>query len=115
MSMINALFLLLPENAWVLMLILASILMIIGFRKAALGLVGSVCLLALLGPLVDTFMNALPDWLLVLLLFGFVLFLFRLVLGRRVADNVISFLLYDLIRAPFRLVLWIFRGMRRRA
>jgi hypothetical protein len=102
--MLSALILLIPENAYLLALVLAGILIMIGFRKAGVGLVVCILLFAVLGPFIEALIEVLPDWLLILLLLGFVLSMTRLVFGRRVAGNVISLLLYDLLRLPLRLL-----------
>lgn len=113
--MINSILLLLPPETWVCLLVLAGILMIIGFRKAALSIVGSVLLLALLSPFIDALVDALPTWLLVIMMIFFVMSLFRFILGERVADHLIAHLLYDIILMPFRFIGWVFRGPSRRA
>jgi hypothetical protein len=87
----------------------------LGFRKAAFGLVGSIILLALLSPLIDSLVDALPMWILAIIMLFFVTSFFRFIFGRRVADHVIAHLLYDVILMPFRFIGWVFRGSRRRA
>lgn len=106
----NLLLAFLPEEAYVLLLVLAGVLMIIGLRQLAIGLILTVLALALFGPIIDAFIGSLPPWAFAILVLLFVVSLFRLVSGRRIADNVISFLLYDLLLAPFRLLGWILRG-----
>lgn len=108
--MITTLLTLIPQEAYLPMLVLAGLLMIIGLRQIALGIFGLILALAFFGPFIDALVDSLPPWLFALLVLGFVLMLFRLVFGRRVADNVISFLLYDLIMAPFRFIRWLLRG-----
>lgn len=112
--MINALLFLVPEQAWVLVLVVAGILMILGFRKMAWTLVGSIILLALLSPYIEALIDVLPLWLIGILIVIIGISFFRLILGRRIADNVISYLVYDLIRAPFRFIFWLLRGPIRR-
>jgi hypothetical protein len=112
--MINALLFLVPEQAWVLVLVVAGILMILGFHKMAWTLVGSIILLALLSPFIDALIDVLPLWLITILIVIFSISFFRLIFGRRIADNVISYLIYDLIRAPFRFIFWLLRGPIRR-
>ena len=102
-----------PET-WILLLAAAGIIMMIGFRKTAAGLAGSVMLLALLLPFIQTLMNTLPMWVLVVIMVVFGMSLFRLIFGRRVADHLIARILYDFIRLPFRFFGWIFRGPGRR-
>jgi hypothetical protein len=111
--MLNRLLFFIPEEAWIYFLIIAGLMMILGLRKAALKLVVSIILLALFSPFLDALIKAIPAWMLGLLFIGFIFSMIRLLLGKRVADNVISFLIYDLIRAPFRIVGFLFtRGGR---
>jgi hypothetical protein len=112
--MMQALLFLLPREFWVLLLMAAGIMMMIGFRKAALGIVGSVVLLALLSPFIDSLIDALPTWILIILMIFFAMSLLRFVFGRGVADHLISHLLYDVILMPFRFIGWLFRGPTRR-
>jgi uncharacterized membrane protein len=112
--MINALLFLVPEQAWVLLLVVAGLLMMIGFRRMAWTLVGSIILLALFSPFIDAIIDVLPLWFVAILIIFFGISFFRLILGRRIADNVISYLIYDLIRAPFRFIFWFLRGPVRR-
>ena len=112
--MINPILFLIPEEAWVLVLVVAGFMMIIGFRRLAWSLVASICVLALISQFVDTFLDALPLWLLAMLMIGFGLSFLQLILGRRIADNVLSYLIYDLIRAPFRILFWVLRRRERR-
>ena len=112
--MINSILFLLPPETWVCLLVLAGILMIIGFRKAALGIVASVVLLAIFSPFIDSLIDALPTWILIILMIIFVMSILRFVFGRGVADHLIARLLYDVILMPFRFFGWLFRGPRRR-
>jgi hypothetical protein len=89
-------------------------MMIIGFRRGALKLGGAIILMALLSPCVDSFVEQLPSWLLVILFLIFMLLMMRLLLGRGIADRLIAHFLYDLIRAPFLLIGWFLRGMKPR-
>lgn len=114
MSMISSIFLLLPSETWVLLLMAAGIMMIIGFRKAALGLAGTVLLLALFSPFIEALVDALPTWLLLTIMIFFIMSLLRFILGERMADHLIAHLLYDIILMPLRFIGWLFRGPRRR-
>ena len=113
--MMSRLLLLVPEEAFALLLMGAGIMMILGWRRTALKLIAVVLLFALLGPFIDAIIDSLPFWMLALLLVAFIFSIFRLLLGRRVVDNVISFLIYDLIRAPFRILWWVLTRPNRRA
>lgn len=111
--MINALILLVPQEAWICLIVLAGFLMIFGFRKAALSLVGAVVLMALLSPFIDALVDVLPTWILIIMMILFFMSLLRFILGERVADHLIAHLLYDVILIPFRFIGWVFRGSRR--
>jgi hypothetical protein len=113
-SGMQAIALLLPEEMWICLIVLAGFLVMTGFRKAGLALLGSVVLMSLLSPFLDSLLNALPVWMLLVLMFFFALSLFKLLFGRNVADHVIAHILYDMIRMPFRFIGWLFRGSRRR-
>lgn len=108
--MIQRLFILLPEEAYLVALTGAGLLMIVGMRRAAIGIVTGVVFLALFGPFIDALIENLPDWLLVPVMLGGFLCLVSLLFSRRVTDNLIARLLYDLILLPFRLS----RGILRR-
>lgn len=112
--MINSILLLLPSETWMLLLLAAGFMMIFGFRKAALSLVGSVLLLAFFSPFIDALFDLLPTWILVVLMIFFVMSLLRFILGERVADHLIAHLIYDIILMPFRFIGWVFRGPGRR-
>jgi hypothetical protein len=112
--MINALLFLLPQEAWICLLVLAGFFMMFGFRKVAVGLVGTVVLLAIFSPFIDALIESLPMWILVMMMLLFVISLFRFIIGRRVADHVMAHLLYDVIVMPFRFIGWLFRRRDRR-
>jgi len=108
--MFTTLLMLIPQEAYLPMLVLAGLLMVVGLRHIALGIVGTVLALAMFGPFIDALIDSLPPWLFALLMLAFVLTIFRLMFGRRVVENVISFLLYDLLMAPFRFLRWLLSG-----
>ncbi len=108
--MSQRLFLLVPEQAYILLLLLAGLMLIVGLRRPAASLAAIVILLALLGPFMGVLVDALPCWLFVLSCLGLLLSVLRMILGNAVVNNVLSFLIYDLIRAPFRFFAWILRG-----
>jgi len=105
---------LIPEEAWIGALIVAAIMMIIGFRRVALKLVGAIIMMGLLSPFIDFFVQQLPSWLLPILFLMFILLMMRRMLGQGIADRLIAHLLYDLIRAPFLFIGWFLRGMKPR-
>lgn len=110
--MMQRLIYLLPQEAWIVLLVLGGFLMMFGFRKAAVGLIGTVVLMAIFSPFIDALMESLPMWILVIIMLFFALSLFRFMIGRRVADHVTAHLLYDVIVMPFRFIGWLFRRRR---
>jgi hypothetical protein len=106
------LFLATPEM-WILLLVIAGLLMIIGFRTTGLQLLGGVILLIIFTPFLESLIDILPLWLLIILTFFCLVSLLRLFLGARIADQLIADLLYDLIRFPFRFLGWLLRPVRR--
>jgi hypothetical protein len=105
----------LPDEA--LVLVIAGIGLLLMLRvisgRAALGLLGAVVLLLLASPFIDALMDALPGWLVLLLLAAILLWLFRvacgLFLGQRAADHMVGILAADTARLFFRLLLLPFR------
>jgi len=99
-----------PQEAYLVALVCAGLLMVLGFRQIATGIIGTIVVLALFGPFIDALVDSLPSWLFALLILGFVLSIFRLIFGRGVTDQLIAFLLYDLLLAPLRFIRWLIRG-----
>ncbi|MGC8794146.1 MAG: hypothetical protein ACP5U2_12225 [Bryobacteraceae bacterium] len=100
---------LLPDEAMVLVIAaigLALMLRLIRGRTA-MGLLGTVVLLLLLGPFIDALLDLLPGWLLLLMLLLVAMALFRgileLFLGERAAAEAVGSLAADVIRFGFRL------------
>ena len=105
--MIQSLLMLIPTEAYLPLMVIAGLMMIIGMRKIAMTIITSVLAMAILGPFIDALINSLPYWAVFLLMMAFFLSLFRLLLGGRIFDHVMALIVYDLIRAPFRLLLWL--------
>lgn len=112
--MLSLLISFLPQETWILVLMAGGFLIILGFRKTGFSLIGTVILLAIFFPFVESFFSALPPEIQGLLFVFFILSLARLLLGRRIMENVISRLIYDLIKMPFIFVAWFFRVPNRR-
>ena len=116
------LILFMPTELVVFMIIGAGLAMIVGARSLAATLLGIamaiIFLPVLLGPLFD----ALPGWLLVVLLFFFALAmlraLFEITIGKNSTDHMVGILAADVVRvallAPFRLIGWVLRTLLRR-
>jgi hypothetical protein len=105
----------LPECTWILIMVgigLALTLQIIT-RKTAFSVLGSIVLMALLGPFVDSLFDALPGWVSVLILialgFSLINFVLGACFGKHTASHLWALLLHDVILIPFRLVGLLFR------
>jgi hypothetical protein len=106
----------LPDEALVLVIMAAGFALMLGFRRAAAGLLGTVVLFALLGPIIEGLVaGRSPGWqFLIIVLVGLVLLraVILLLLGRQTASHLAALLLHDLILLPFRTVGWRFRRGR---
>lgn len=111
--MLNLILAMLPQETWQLLIVIAGLLIIVGCRRFGGRILGGVLLLAFFTPFIDSFLAALPPEAFWLLCIVGSLMIVRLILGRRVFENVISFLIYDLIRAPFRFLGWLLRPRAR--
>lgn len=105
--MLKALLMFIPTEAYLTLMVIAGIMMMIGMRKIASTIIVSVLAMAMFGPFIEAIIDSLPSWALILVMVAVALSLIRLVMGRRIFEHVASFLIYDLIRAPFRLLFWL--------
>jgi predicted MFS family arabinose efflux permease len=106
---------LLPECTWILVIVgvgFALMLQIIS-RQTAGRIIGTIVLLALLSPFVDSLFDTLPGWVSLLLLIGFCFsvgnWIIGALFGRHTASHLWALLLHDVILIPFRLVGHLFR------
>jgi hypothetical protein len=111
--MLNLILALLPQETWQLLLVIAGLLIIVGCRQLGGRILGGVLLLAFFSPFIDSFLAVLPPEAIWILGIVGALMIIRLLLGRRVIENVTSYLIYDLIRAPFRCLGWFLRPRNR--
>ena len=88
--------------------------------RVAAGIVGGLLLCVLAEPFIEALTDALPLWLLLLLILGTALWVFRIavesILGERAAGHFIGTLAVDAFRlffrvlfSPFRLIGWLLR------
>ena len=107
--MVALLLCLVPQEAWVPLFVIGSLLIIIGLRKIGFTIIGTILLLALLGPFFDSIFNSLPAGIVLLMIVVFFFVLFRTVFGRRISGNILTALILGLLKAPFRFLGWLFR------
>ena len=105
--MLKALLMFIPTEAYLTLMVVAGIMMMIGMRKIASSIILSVLAMAIFGPLIETLIDSLPLWALILVMIAAAFSLIRLVMGRRIFEHVASRFVYDLIRAPFRIIRWL--------
>ncbi len=116
---------LLPDQAIALVLVLAGVAFMLGFRRFAGGLVATVLAIAVLGPFAESVFSQLPAWISLLVLLFFALAILRglmsLVLGERATGHVVADLtesvikgIFRLLLAPLRLLWWVIAGALRR-
>lgn len=105
-------------DEWLVVIIagigLALILGIVRFGTA-FGLIGAIIGMALLGPFMESFLDSLDLWVLLLLLAVVGLYVLRvvlsLVLGREGAGSFMGHLAYDLFSLSFRILAWLVRAL----
>ena len=102
------LLLLIPEEAFPLLAVLALVAVIAGLARPRLllGIVAFMVLLPVIGELFGVFLDAMPWWLVALILGGFVMMVVRaalgLLLGTRAADHMVGALAADAFKFAFR-------------
>lgn len=113
---------LLPDELLIFLALGAGFALMLGAKKPAMVLFGTILIIALAGPFLDAALEALPLWLLVMLalvlLLGLLRLLANLVLGRDAAANFVAIMAakicLGLISAPFRLVRALSRSLLNR-
>ena len=104
--------LLIPPEAYALLIVAAGFLIMIGFRRTALAILGFVVLSMVLPPFLEPLLAELPDWVIWATLAGFVLSILRLVMGPEIwagmwgtfFGNVLTGLARVIVLTPVRLV-----------
>lgn len=113
------LFMLLPDDALILVIIVISIGLIVGIfsKKVAFGYVGMIVVFAMLSPFIDALFDILPLWLVLLILtiflFGIARAGLNMLFGRRATDTFIGLLMWNFFALPFRFLGYLL-GIRRR-
>ncbi len=112
------LILFMPPELVIFMIIGAGLAMIVGARSLAATLLGAAMAIIFLPAVLAPLFDALPAWLLVLLLvflvLGMLRALFELTIGKHSTDHMVGILAADVVRAallaPFRLLGWVLRA-----
>ena len=86
------------------LMVISGILVILGFRKAGLGLAGLTLGAVVFGPVVTRLLDGLPMAARLAVCIAGLLLAFRMIFGRAVSAYVLGRILYDLIRAPVRML-----------
>ena len=110
----RSLLMFIPPEFLVVMIAVAGLAMVAGARRLAVTLFSAAALMIFLPVLLAPLFDALPYWLLVVLMvfFGLSLVrtLFNLLIGKNSTDQMIGTLAADVVRAlllaPFRLLSW---------
>ncbi|RPI49217.1 MAG: hypothetical protein EHM49_10285 [Deltaproteobacteria bacterium] len=103
----RTLLMLIPEEAYGLILLGVCLAALFGLMRPARAYVIAVifCLIIAASPLLETLIDQLPDWAFLLLCLWLVITLIGAVFGKRVMENVLSMVLFGLLVFPFRLLL----------
>jgi hypothetical protein len=104
--------LLIPPEAYALLIVAGGFLIMIGFRRTALAIFGFVVLSIALPPFLEPLLAELPDWVIWTMLAGFVLSILRLIMGPEIwanmwgtfFGNVLTGLARGMVRVPVHLV-----------
>lgn len=114
----RSLWLFLPDEAMPLLIVAVGLALIVSLirPRAAFGVILTIVLMLLAAPFVDLLFEALPWWLLLLLMLWAALYLFRTLLGLFIGDQAtaeaVGSLAADVIRFGFRLLFLPFRVLR---
>lgn len=106
---------LLPDSYLPLIIVGGGLAIILGIvsARAFLGFLGLLLLFVILAPFVESLMNTLPIWILLLICIWFAFFVLRTILtfllGEHGSGTFMGHLFYDLVRLPFILLSRIFR------
>jgi hypothetical protein len=106
------LFMMVPEIFYPVLIVISGIMMIIGFRRLSLALLGAVLLKAFFGPITRSFLHGMPPWVLALVFLIFALYVISLIWGKRAAEKTVSNVFIAIIQVPFKLIGWLIRGVR---
>ena len=103
----------LPDEFVILIIVGVALAMMVGLvrGRTAAGIIGGLILMLLAQPFIDALVDALPGWLLLLVLLWLVWWILRavagLLLGREAAGHMTGILAADVVRFMARAVFWI--------
>ena len=104
-----------PDEWFVVIIAGIGLALILGIVRSgtAFGLIGTIIGMALLGPFIESFVDSLDLWVLILLMAIVGLYVLRLVLslvlGKEGAGSFMGHLAYDLFSWPFRILAGLIR------
>jgi hypothetical protein len=105
----------LPQELWIVVLIGTAFAVILGLvpRGAIVGVIVTIVVLSITGPIIGSLISSLPWWIYGPLLFLFGLFmlnwLITLIFGRRTGSHLAALVIHDILLAPFRFVGFLLR------
>ncbi len=112
--MLNLILAFIPREFWVLALMAAGFLMIIGQSRVAWGIVLTIVVMSVATPVMDSLIEQLPGWILCILAVAMILSILRLVLGRDIFSHLAAIFIWNMLCAPFRFLGWLLRQPQRR-
>ena len=101
---------LLPDRTFILVIVFVAIALIIGLvtRRVAFSIIGTLILFALLGPFFDSLFDALPLWILLIMIVVFFLSIGRFIrgglFGKGATDEFVGHFMWAVFSLPFRLI-----------
>ncbi len=107
------LWMLIPDELLILVVAVLALGFMVGLVRGRMlaAVLGGVVLMALAGPIIEALVDALPGWLLCLLLIWMGWWLLRavaeLILGKHAASHMVGILAADVVRACFRGLFWL--------
>jgi hypothetical protein len=106
---------LIPQELWILVLLGAAFAVIFGIisRGAIVGIIVTMVIFAIVGPIFWSWFDSLPAWVSTLLTIIFVLttisWIITLLFGKRTGSHFMALILHDIVLAPFRVMRFMFR------
>ena len=105
---------LIPQELWILVLIGAAFAVMFGIisRGAIVGIIVTMIIFAMVGPIFWSLLDSLPWWvstiLTVIFFISITSWVISLLFGKRTGSHFTALLLHDIFLAPFRIVRFLF-------